>query len=79
MKDGVQQKPNRWGKEKPGSRPVGKKKQKERQKKKEEQLSDISSKLAAIANPFDDMNTKTKKEHAFHLFFSKLQASIKIV
>ena len=63
----------KWRTNKVGTRPVGEKKENSRKKKRGEQYSDIINKLESIGDPYDDMDMKTKKEHAVHHFYDKMK------
>ena len=39
-------------------------------------MKDIKKKLDGVGEPYDNMDMKTKKTHALHHFYSKLQARI---
>ena len=58
---------------KPGAKPLGEKEERKRQEARNEQLESIAEKLDAIGDPYENMDMKTKREHALFHFFSKLQ------
>ena len=64
----------KFGKGKPGTKPMGKKKEKKRKDKMQEHMADIKNKLDMVGDPFDNMDMKTKKMHALSQYYTKLQA-----
>ena len=59
----------KWRKGKDRSNPNGQKKVTEVEERKKEQYTDIVHKLKVIGDPYDHMDMKTKKTHAFyHLY-----------
>ena len=44
--------------------------------KKGEQYKDIINKLESIGDPYDEMDMKTKKEHAVHHFYDNMKVFV---
>ena len=62
-----------WGKVKPGSRPVGRVEEQTRVDKREEEYSDVLSRLDDLGDPYNDMNIDEKKRHALVHFYERLK------
>ena len=59
----------KWRKGKDRTNPLGDRKETEMKDKKDNQYADILKKINIIGDPYDDMNMKTKKTHAFASFY----------
>ena len=66
----------KWRTKKVGSKPNGEKENNRRKMKKGEQYKDIINKLESIGDPYDEMDMKTKKEHAVHHFYDNMKVFV---
>jgi hypothetical protein len=56
-----------------GTRPLGVVEEEKRVVRREEEYSDVLSRLDTLGDPFDDMNIEEKKRHALFLFYDKIK------
>ena len=72
----LQGKPNNqqnWRRGKAGTKPLGEIEEGKRTERREQELSDVLSRLELLGDPFDNMDMDEKKRHALFLFYDKIK------
>jgi hypothetical protein len=56
-----------------GSKPLGANEEKQRVEKRDDELSEVLSRLELIGDPMDDLDISEKKKHALFLFYDRIK------
>ena len=56
-----------------GSKPLGANEEQQRVERREDELSEVLSRLELLGNPMDDLDIDEKKKHALFLFYDRIK------
>ena len=63
----------KWRKVRAGTKPFGNNEEQRRVDRRENEFSEVLSRLEVLGDPFNDMNIEDKKRHALFLFYDRIK------